>query len=307
MADQQERKRRRLGQTAPSAESEQADDIQAAAPVNPGQRRDAEGMTTPDAVAGKRRHRGRHQNTEDQRLLSWTARDRAEAATFTHTDQWRVLRIMGEFVAGFDALAEIGPAITIFGSARVGRDDPMYEAARHLGEALVGAGFTVITGGGPGIMEAANKGAAEGGGESVGANIELSFEQGLNAYVTLPLNFRYFFVRKTMFAKYASGFVMFPGGFGTLDELFEALTLIQTGKLEMLPVVLFGADFWSGLIDWMRDRLAAEGKISPADLDLITVCDDPDEIVRLMIAAAQERRQSGDDTPARPAWDLPNS
>jgi uncharacterized protein (TIGR00730 family) len=285
-------------------DSEQADDIQAAGPLEGQRGRDTGGMTTPDAITGQRRRRA--QNTEDQRLLSWTAQDRAQAATFTHTDQWRVLRIMGEFVAGFDALAEIGPAITIFGSARVGRDDPMYEAARQLGGALVEAGFTVITGGGPGIMEAANKGAAEGGGESVGANIELPFEQGLNAYVTLPLNFRYFFVRKTMFAKYASGFVMFPGGFGTLDELFEALTLIQTGKLELLPVVLFGGEFWQGLIDWIRERLAAEGKISLADLDLITVCDDPEEIVQLMVTAAQERRLAGDNTPARPAWDLRN-
>lgn len=294
---------------ADQRDRDQADDIQAAGPLGPRERptlRDTGGITTPDAIAAERRHRHQSFNTEDQRLLSWTAADREQAATFTHTDQWRVLRILGEFVAGFDALAEIGPAITIFGSARVERDDPMYEAARHLGEALAQAGFTVITGGGPGIMEAANKGAVQGGGESVGANIELPFEQGLNAYVTLPLNFRYFFVRKTMFAKYASGFVMFPGGFGTLDELFEALTLIQTGKLEMLPVVLFGTEFWQGLLDWTRERLAGEAKISPADLDLITVSDDPDAIVQLMLDAARQRRLSGDDTPGRPDWDLPN-
>ncbi len=295
-----------------SNERARADQIQAAGPAASAPERDPETMTTPDAPPLTRRSRGsrnqsaqNRQNTEDRRLLSWTEDERARAAMFTHTDQWRVLRIMGEFVAGFDALAEIGPAITVFGSARVGPDDPMYEAARYLGEGLARAGFTVITGGGPGIMEATNKGAAEAGGESVGANIELPFEQGLNAYVTLPLNFRYFFVRKTMFAKYASGFVMFPGGFGTLDELFEALTLIQTGKLELMPVVLYGESYWRGLIDWLRDPLATEGKISPADLDLLTVSDDPEEIVRIMVRTAHERHLAGDETPGRPRWDPP--
>lgn len=228
---------------------------------------------------------GFKRDTEDRRFLSWTDKDRAQAAAFTHTDQWRVLRILGEFVAGFDALAEIGPAVSIFGSARTPVDDPMYLHAEKLGEALAHAGITVITGGGPGIMEASNKGASEGGGVSVGANIELPFEQGVNRFVTLPLQFHYFFVRKTMFAKYANGFVFFPGGFGTMDEMFEIFTLIQTGKLASMPCVLYGTEYWKGLTDWFEGTLRREGKISKDDVSLYTLTDDIDEIVSIMLGA----------------------
>ncbi len=229
--------------------------------------------------------------TEDRELLTWSDDERQRAAAFTHSDQWRVLRIMGEFVAGFDALAEIGPAVTIFGSARIGEADPMYAAARAVGAGLAAAGFATITGGGPGIMEAANRGAQEGGGVSVGANIELPFETGSNRFVTLPLNFRYFFVRKTMFVKYAEGFIIFPGGFGTLDELFESLTLIQTGKLGVFPVVLVGSAFWRGLLTWMEEVLQTEGKIGPTDRSYLTVTDDPMAAVQIMVDAyrAKER------------------
>ncbi|HEY8447757.1 MAG TPA: TIGR00730 family Rossman fold protein [Thermomicrobiales bacterium] len=226
--------------------------------------------------------------TEDELLFCWGDEERRRAAAFTRSDPWRVLRITGEFVAGFDALAEIGPAVSVFGSARIDEDDPMYDAARAVGYGLANAGFAVITGGGPGIMEAANRGAYEAGGLSIGANIELPQEQGINRYVHLPLNFRYFFVRKTMFVKYAVGFVIFPGGYGTLDELFEALTLIQTGKLRSFPVVLFGSDYWRGLLNWLRERLVGEGKIEPDDLDLLTVTDDPDDAVRVMSEAYEQ-------------------
>lgn len=226
---------------------------------------------------------------EDRQLLRWTDEDREAAAAFTHADQWRVLRILGEFVEGFDALAEVGPAITIFGSARTKEDDPMYEAARTTGQLLAETGFTVITGGGPGIMEASNRGAAEAGGESVGVGIDLPFEQGVNDYVTLPLEFRYFFVRKTMFAKYAVGFVFFPGGFGTLDELFESLTLIQTRKMDTMPVVLFGSDHWQGLYRWILGTLLDGGMISPGDEDLIIVTDDPHMVVEAMIKGMRDR------------------
>jgi uncharacterized protein (TIGR00730 family) len=229
--------------------------------------------------------------TEDKELLTWSHDQRQRAAAFTHSDQWRVLRIMGEFVAGFDALAEIGPAVTIFGSARIGEDDPMYAMARAVGAGLATAGFATITGGGPGIMEAANRGAREAGGVSVGANIELPFETGSNRYVTLPLNFRYFFVRKTMFVKYAEGFIIFPGGFGTLDELFESLTLIQTGKLGVFPVVLVGSAFWRGLLDWIEEVLQGEGKIGPTDRAYVTLTDDPATAIKIMVDAfrAKER------------------
>jgi hypothetical protein len=201
---------------------------------------------------------------------------------FTETDPWRVLRIQGEFVQGFDALAQVGPAVTVFGSARVEEDDPYYGQAVTVGRLLAEAGFATITGGGPGIMEAANRGAREGGGLSVGCNIELPHEQGTNAWVDLSINFRYFFVRKTMFVKYAEGFVIFPGGFGTLDELFEALTLIQTGKVRNFPTVLFGTAYWRGLIDWLRDTMLAEGKINAEDLELLIPTDDPAEAVRVI-------------------------
>src|SRR5437588_1531351 len=190
-------------------------------------------------------------------------------AEFTHGDPWRVLRIMGEYVHAFDALAEVGAAVSIFGSARTPESDPMYAAARDLGRRLAESGFAIITGGGPGIMEAANRGAHDAGGFSIGCNIELPKEQGTNPYVQIGVNFRYFFCRKTMFMKYAEGFVLFPGGYGTLDELFEALTLIQTRKVKPFPVVLFGSTYWRGLVDWMRDRLLAETKIDPGDLGLL--------------------------------------
>jgi uncharacterized protein (TIGR00730 family) len=243
--------------------------------------------------------------TEDRLLFAWSEEDRAHAAAFTQSDPWRVLRITGEFVAGFDALAEIGPAVSIFGSARIGEDDPMYGAAREVAAKLARAGFATITGGGPGIMEAANRGAAEAGGVSIGANIELPMEQGLNRYVNLALNFRYFFVRKTMFVKYAEGFVIFPGGFGTLDELFEALTLIQTGKLGTFPVILFGSSFWSGLIAWVDEHLVATGKIGPDDRTLLTITDDADDVVRVIAASYAAAQRHGPVRSAATTWDRP--
>jgi uncharacterized protein (TIGR00730 family) len=194
-----------------------------------------------------------------------------------HADPWRVLRILSEFVEGFDALNEVGPAVTVFGSARASTDDPYYAAGRALGGALARRGFAVITGGGPGIMEAVNRGCQEAGGLSVGCNIELPDEQELNAYVDLGVEFRYFFVRKNMFVKYARGFVIFPGGLGTLDELFESLTLAQTGKIDHFPIVLYGTEYWTGLLDWMRKVVLARGAISPADMDLMSLTDDPEE------------------------------
>src|SRR5436309_2655632 len=192
-------------------------------------------------------------------------------ADFTRGDPWRVLRIMGEYVHGFDALAEVGTAVAIFGSARTKENDPMYQAARELAERLAKAGFAIITGGGPGIMEAANRGVREAGGLSIGCNIELPHEQSTNPYVDVSINFRYFFCRKTMFMKYAEGFVLFPGGFGTLDELFEALTLIQTAKVRPFPVILFGSKYWSGLIHWVREQVLEGAKIDAEDLALMMV------------------------------------
>ncbi|WP_030619592.1 TIGR00730 family Rossman fold protein [Streptomyces sclerotialus] len=215
--------------------------------------------------------------TTDQRLL-----DSEGPSEWVHTDPWRVMRIQSEFVEGFGALAELGPAISVFGSARTPRDSPEYEAGVGLGRALVEAGFSVITGGGPGAMEAANKGAHEAGGTSVGLGIELPFEQGMNEYVNLGVDFRYFFVRKTCFVKYARGFVVLPGGLGTLDELFEALTLVQTRKVTRFPIVLFGTEYWGGLVGWLRDTLIAQGKASTRDLDLFHLSDDVDEAVALV-------------------------
>jgi uncharacterized protein (TIGR00730 family) len=230
--------------------------------------------------------------TEDQKLL----RSGEPALAFQDTDTWRTLRIMGEFVEGFDALAEVGPAVSIFGSARIGRRNRYYGAARRLAAALARQGFAIITGGGPGIMEAANRGAKEAGGISIGCNIELPFEQGLNEYVDLGMEFRYFFVRKVMFVKYAEGFVIFPGGFGTLDELFEALTLIQTGKVEHFPVVLYGKDYWEGMIEWIREKPLYEEKISLEDLDLVTITSDIDEacdaITKHHRSRTQERKEA---------------
>ncbi len=225
--------------------------------------------------------------TEDLKLL----RSDGPAVSFQETDTWRTLRIMGEFVEGFDALADIGPAVSIFGSARVGRRNRYYGAARRLAAALSREGFAIITGGGPGIMEAANRGAQEAGGLSIGANIELPFEQGLNEYVDLGMEFRYFFVRKVMFVKYASGFVIFPGGFGTLDELFEALTLIQTGKVEHFPVVLYGTDYWEGMMEWIREKPLFEEKISASDLELVTITSDIDEACAAMASHREQQEK----------------
>jgi uncharacterized protein (TIGR00730 family) len=207
------------------------------------------------------------------------------AAAFTQDDPWRVLRILGEYVHGFDALAEVGAAVAVFGSARTPETDPMYQAAREIAGRLARLGFAIITGGGPGTMEAANRGAREARGLSIGCNIELPREQGMNAYVDVAVNFRYFFCRKTMFVKYSEGFVLFPGGFGTLDEFFEALTLIQTGKVRRFPVVLFGSSYWAGLMAWIRERVSAEGKIDAGDLDLVVVTDSVDEVCRIVYLA----------------------
>jgi len=208
--------------------------------------------------------------TTDQRLLA----DGGDA-DWLHADPWRVMRIQSEFVEGFGALAEVGPAVSVFGSARTPRDHPDYALAETVGRLLVDAGYSVITGGGPGIMEAANKGAAEAGGKSVGLGIELPFEQGMNAWVNMGVNFRYFFVRKTMFVKYAQGFVVLPGGFGTFDELFEALTLVQTHKVTGFPIALVGSDYWGGLLDWIRSAAVPRGMVSPSDPDLMHLTDDP--------------------------------
>jgi len=201
-----------------------------------------------------------------------------------HTDPWRVLRIQAEFVDGFGALAELGPAVTVFGSARTTPDDPMYANARQVGGLIAKKGIATITGGGPGIMEAANRGAFDAGGISVGLGIELPFEESINEWVNLGMTFRYFFVRKTMFVKYSRGAVVFPGGFGTLDEAFEALTLVQTHKAPAMPIVLFGREYWGGLVDWLRGTVVRSGKISAADPDLFYVTDDPEEAVSVACA-----------------------
>jgi uncharacterized protein (TIGR00730 family) len=220
--------------------------------------------------------------TEDRKLLQPQGRP-----AFLNTDPWRALRILAEFVEGFDALASLGPAITVFGSARVDEGSPTYETAREIGRLLAKDGYAVITGGGPGVMEGANRGCQEAGGMSVGCNIELAHEQDINPYVDLGVEFRYFFARKTMFVKYADGFVILPGGFGTMDELFEALTLIQTGKIQHFPIILVGTAFFGGLIDWMRATLLAEGMISPGDIDLIALTDDPKEVIEIVRTAAR--------------------
>ncbi len=223
--------------------------------------------------------RGSHvpSTTTDQRLLDDKGR-----AEWLHTDPWRVMRIQAEFVEGFGALAELGPAVSVFGSARSRPGHPDYEMAERIGQILVQAGYAVITGGGPGVMEAANKGANEAGGTSVGLGIELPFEQGLNAYVNVGVNFRYFFARKTMFVKYAQGFIVLPGGFGTLDELFEALTLVQTRKVTRFPIVLIGSGYWTGLLDWLRSSALQHGTISAQDVELVQVTDDLDEALNMI-------------------------
>jgi uncharacterized protein (TIGR00730 family) len=225
--------------------------------------------------------------TEDEALLQ-----RADRPEFLDSDPWRSLRILGEFVEGFDALAGVGPAVSVFGSARMASRHRYYRQARELGRMLGRAGYAVITGGGPGIMEAANRGCREGGGLSIGCNIELPREQGLNPYVDLGVEFRYFFARKVMFVKYADAFVIFPGGYGTLDELFEALTLIQTQKVQDFPVILMGTDYWGGMIDWIRASLLAEAAINPEDVDLLRLTDDPDEAVRIIKAYQRSQRET---------------
>jgi uncharacterized protein (TIGR00730 family) len=223
--------------------------------------------------------RGHLPITEDSKLLQPAPRD-----DFTQTDPWRVMRIMSEFIEGFDVLADVKKGVAIFGSARTGPDDAQYVAALETARILAEAGFAIITGAGPGIMEAANKGAKLGNGRSIGCNIELPFEQGANPFVDTLINFRYFFVRKTMFIKYSNAFIIFPGGFGTFDELFEALTLIQTGKIYQFPVVLFGRHYWAGLVRWLQSRVLLERKISDGDLDLMLITDDPQEAANAVIA-----------------------
>jgi len=226
--------------------------------------------------------RGEHipKTTTDQRLLDWRG-----PSDWVHTDPWRVLRIQAEFVEGFGLLAELGQAVTVFGSARSQPGTPEYECAEQIGAGLAKAGYAVITGGGPGIMEAANKGAMSAGGVSVGLGIELPLEQGLNEYVEIGLEFRYFFVRKTVFVKYSQAFVVLPGGFGTLDELFEAVTLVQTGKITRFPIVLVGSEYWSGLMSWITGTMLPAGKISAPDPELIRLVDDPAEVVRIITEA----------------------
>lgn len=224
--------------------------------------------------------------TTDQHLL-----DGSGPSDWVHTDPWRVLRIQSEFIEGFGTLAELGPGVSVFGSARTkpGSDD--YRSAQQLGAALARAGYAVITGGGPGVMEAANKGAQQAHGVSVGLGIELPFEQGLNQWVDIGIHFRYFFARKTMFVKYSRAFCVLPGGFGTLDELFEALTLVQTHKVTQFPVILIGSSYWSGLVDWLRNTMLGTGKIDAGDVDLLTITDDVDEAVSIVLAA--DKRNGG--------------
>jgi uncharacterized protein (TIGR00730 family) len=238
------------------------------------------------ASKGKKRGSINRRATEDERLLNTAP---TPEQVFTGTDPWRVLRIQGEFVEGFDTLAELGPAVSIFGSARTPEDDPMYQAAVETARLLAEAGLAIITGGGPGIMEAGNKGAQQGGGLSVGLNIELPFEEQSNPYVDISIDFRYFFVRKMMFVKYAQAFVIFPGGFGTMDELFESLTLIQTGKIRNFPVILFGSAYWDGLLGWLKNQMQAGRMISPGDIDLMVVTDSPEEVRHRILAAKKDR------------------
>jgi uncharacterized protein (TIGR00730 family) len=235
--------------------------------------------------------RPRNKPTEDRKLLRATP---YADTSFLDSDAWRALRIQGEVIEGFDSLARLGPAVSIFGSARVAPSDASYAAAQDLGARLAGKGITVITGGGPGIMEAANKGALEAGGVSVGLGIELPHEQRINDYCNMALNFRYFFARKLMFVKYAQAFVIFPGGFGTFDELFESLVLVQTGKIDHFPVILYGSGYWQPLLDWLRGTVVAHAMIAPADLELFRVTDSLDDVVawieRSFVEADEEAR-----------------
>jgi uncharacterized protein (TIGR00730 family) len=218
--------------------------------------------------------------TTDQRLL-----DRRGPSDWVHTDPWRVMRIQAEFVEGFGLLAELGMAVSIFGSARTKPDEAEYKLADNIAQGLVKAGYAIITGGGPGVMEAANKGASEAGGVSVGLGIELPMESGLNDYVNVGVEFRYFVVRKTCFIKYSQAFVVLPGGYGTMDELFEAVTLVATGKITKFPIVLVGSAYWSGLLDWLKTTMLAEGKIGQDELSLLHIADDPDDVVKIIKAA----------------------
>ncbi len=258
--------------------------MDAEAPARPMRRR---GRVSIAPRAAERLADANHR-TEDEKLLA-----RQPRPEFLDSDPWRSLRILSEFVEGFDALASIGPAVTIFGSARSRRGSAGYELARTIGRKVAEAGFAVITGGGPGMMEAANRGCQEGGGLSIGCNIELPNEQHLNPYVDLGVEFRYFFARKTMFVKYADAFVIMPGGFGTLDELFEALTLIETGKIRHFPVILVDSGYWRGLVDWLREVLLPAGAISEADLALVRLTDDPDEVVRTIVDYARRSEAGG--------------
>lgn len=244
-------------------------------------------MASPPRPSLQHTHRHKGPTADEELLESAVLPERPDA--LRKTDPWRVLRIMAEFVEGFEKLGDIQDAVAIFGSARVKPDDPYYTIAVDTARLLAEAGFPIITGGGPGIMEAANKGAVEGDGLSIGCNIELPHEQGTNQYVRRSMYFRFFFVRKTMFAKYSMAFVVFPGGFGTLDEMFEALTLIQTGKVSSFPVVLVGKKYWGGLVDWIRSTMVGEGKVSPEDLNLFQCTDDPEEVLRII----QEAKQAG--------------
>jgi uncharacterized protein (TIGR00730 family) len=247
----------------------------------------------PGPGGGSPRRAGPRQTADEQLLESATLCEPSprtpELGAFTHTEAWRVLRIQGEFVYGINALAEVGAAVSVFGSARFTESHPMYAAARRLGDLLVHAGFAVITGGGPGVMEAANRGAFEAGGLSIGCNIELPFEQIGNPYTNLAVNFRYFFVRKMIFVKFSSGFVIFPGGFGTLDELFEALTLVQTRKISRFPIILYGRSYWRGLLDWITHTQLAEGAISPEDLDLLVLTDSVEEARDILVDCYRKR------------------
>ncbi|MFE1169449.1 TIGR00730 family Rossman fold protein [Nocardiopsis sp. NPDC058789] len=229
--------------------------------------------------AGPLTYRGRAipDTTTDQRLL-----DRRGPADWVHTDPWRVLRIQSEFVEGFGLLSELPSAVSVFGSARIRPGSEFYELGVQVGARLAEAGYATITGGGPGMMEAANKGAQQAGGLSVGLGIELPFEQSLNSYIDMGMTFRYFFVRKTMFVKYSQAFVVLPGGFGTLDELFEAITLVQTKKITRFPVVLIGTEFWGGLRTWVEDSLLKHGLVADHDMELLYVTDDPEEAVRIV-------------------------
>jgi uncharacterized protein (TIGR00730 family) len=274
------------GGSGETTSTPEADTGQGAGEVRPGEtgpggpeRRSGRVVMRRDAAA----RMGKPAQTEDEQFLERRPSP-GQAPDFLDSDPWRALRILSEFVEGFDALATVGPAVTVFGSARVAAGAPEYELTRTIARRLAESGFAIITGGGPGIMEAANRGCREGGGLSIGCNIELPHEQGLNAYVDLGVEFKYFFARKTMFVKYADAFVIMPGGFGTLDELFEALTLIQTGKIRDFPVVLVGTAYWQGMLDWMRTVLLPVGAVNETDIGLLQLTDDPAEVVEIIRA-----------------------